>query len=650
MAIVPMKHMELYGLVRHRSSFLSELQRLGLVELVAPAEEEISSEPGEELRNQLDQIENRLAEVNRVLAICERFAPRKPNFIEQFAGMKTVLTWEEQQNYLAEREKLEELSSELFKSENEYARMEQEKVQVEREISQLRPWIRLDLPRHEWKGSTNIQVLLGSIEGSLSVFTEALAQEEITYSYQELGAYESRLYLVFFLLRKTRAEEILKNKGFVPTVPEVPTGTVQEYLDFLVKKKTELTEKLEAVKNTIKRIAEQHQMFETFYDYWHNLKLQVEANRQLLMSKDVFALEGWVEAEKADRVKKVLEAMGLPHYVLFRAPEPDEKIPIAMKNSTIITPFETLVESFSYPRQDEVDPSSAIAPFFFLCFGIALGDAGYGMLLALICSVLLWKMTMKPNGRKMAGMLLASGLGAVFVGLLTSSIFSFSPYKGIFSFVESPQILLIVSLGLGLVQLYVGTLISAWMNIRDGRVVDAIWKQGFWLLFLTGILLTVGAPQLGWEQYALHIKYGTVIAAALLIIGNTRGKKGLLSKLMAIPGGILNIYGSVGFFSDVLSYSRLMALGLSGGVMGSIINMFVRMTWGVPVIGWLFSILIFLFGHALNMGLNVLGAYVHSSRLQYLEFFNTFFEGGGKPFTPLKIENINIFLKKEREV
>jgi V/A-type H+-transporting ATPase subunit I len=188
------------------------------------------------------------------------------------------------------------------------------------------------------------------------------------------------------------------------------------------------------------------------------------------------------------------------------------------------------------------------------------------------------------------------------------------------------------------------------MNIRDGRVADAIWKQGFWLLFLTGILLTVGAPQLGWEQYALHIKYGTVIAAALLIIGNTRGKKGLLSKLMAIPGGILNIYGSVGFFSDVLSYSRLMALGLSGGVMGSIINMFVRMTWGVPVIGWLFSILIFLFGHALNMGLNVLGAYVHSSRLQYLEFFNTFFEGGGKPFTPLKIENINIFLKKEREV
>ena len=321
-----------------------------------------------------------------------------------------------------------------------------------------------------------------------------------------------------------------------------------------------------------------------------------------------------------------------------------------MKNSTIITPFETLVESFSYPRQDEVDPSSAIAPFFFLCFGIALGDAGYGMLLALICSVLLWKMTMKPNGRKMAGMLLASGLGAVFVGLLTSSIFSFSPYKGIFSFVESPQILLIVSLGLGLVQLYVGTLISAWMNIRDGRVADAIWKQGFWLLFLTGILLTVGAPQLGWEQYSLHIKYGTVIAAALLIIGNTRGKKGLLSKLMAIPGGILNIYGSVGFFSDVLSYSRLMALGLSGGVMGSIINMFVRMTWGVPVIGWLFSILIFLFGHALNMGLNVLGAYVHSSRLQYLEFFNTFFEGGGKPFTPLKIENINIFLKKEREV
>ena len=650
MAIVPMKHIELYGLARHKSSFLSELQRLGLVELVEPDEEEISSGPEEELRTRLYQIEEKLTEINRGLAILEQFAPQRPNFIEQFAGMKTELTWEEQQNYLAETEKFEELITELFSSETEHTRVEQERAQIERKISELLPWAGLDLPIQAWKGSNNIQILLGSIEGNPGILTETLDSQEIPYSYQELGTYENRSYLIFFCLRKSEAEEILRSKGFFASAPEIPEGTVREYLDSLVKRKEALDEELETIKNNISSLAEQRPMFQTFYDYLYNLMLQVEASRQLLMGKEVFALVGWVEAEKAERVRGVVEAMGLPHYLQFRDPEADEEIPILLKNSKLVTPFETLVESFSYPQKSEVDPSPAIVPFFFLCFGMALGDAGYGMILAIICAVLLWKMTMKPNGRKMAGLFLASGLGAVFVGLMTSSIFGFSPYKGIFNFVESPRILLIVSLGLGLIQLYVGTMIAAWINIREGRWADAIWKQGFWLLFLTGILLTVGAPQVGLEEYSLYIKYGTVISAVLLALGNTRGKKGFFPKLLAIPGGLLNIYDSVGFFSDVLSYSRLMALGLSGGVMASIINMFVKMTWGIPVIGWLFSIAIFLFGHALNMGLNVLGAYVHSSRLQYLEFFGTFFEGGGKPFTPLKLENVNIFLKKEREV
>jgi V/A-type H+-transporting ATPase subunit I len=135
-----------------------------------------------------------------------------------------------------------------------------------------------------------------------------------------------------------------------------------------------------------------------------------------------------------------------------------------------------------------------------------------------------------------------------------------------------------------------------------------------------------------------------------VVISATRGKKGILKKLLAIPGGLYNIYGSIGFFSDVLSYSRLMALGLSGGVMGGIMN---QLAWlviqSVPVIGWIFGGMIFLFGHALNFGLSILGAYVHSSRLQYLEFFGKFYEGGGKPLTPFKTEHKYTFVTNEEE-
>lgn len=649
MAIVPMKRLELYGLVEHKSSYLAELQRLGLVELIEPAEEEKCLETEEEIASKLREIEERLGEIQRVLAIFERFAPLKPNFIEQFSGVKTVLTWEEQQNYLAKRGEAPALAGQVFNVENEHNILEQEIIKVEREMKALQPWAELELPVEVWNGSRRIAILLGSSDREPQLLSQALVEEGIAHCYREIGEDDNRFYAVFFCWREAPAAEVLRASGFVPARPELTSGTVGERLAALNEKKQQLEKDRAKLVATLKDFAAERPFFQTIYDYWHNQKRQVEAHRQLLVGKAVFALQGWVAAEQAARVEKVLTALKLPHYLRLSEPQADEEIPILLKNTKVVTPFEKLVESFSYPRQDEVDPSAAIAPFFFLCYGMALGDAGYGAVLALICATLMAKLTMGPGGRKMAGLFILSGLGAVFFGLVTSSIFGYSFFNGAFNVVDNPQLLLVLSLGLGLVQLYVGTIISAWISIKNGDVSEAIWGKGVWLLFLTGILLMAGGSYIGLGAYSEQFKYGTLIAALLLVIGNARGKKGLVEILKAIPGGLLNIYGSVGFFSDVLSYSRLMALGLSGAVMGSIINLFVEMTWGAPI-GWIFAIIIFVIGHALNFGLNLLGAYVHASRLQYLEFFNTFFTGGGRPFAPLKLENINIFLKKEREV
>ena len=649
MAIVPMKRLELYGLVRNKASFLSELQRLGLVELIEPAAEDRRSETEEMIRNELFLIEEKLGEINRILEVFERFAPQKPNFVEQFSGMKTVLTWEEQQNYLAKKEETTRLADRVFNAEKEHNLLEQEKVKVEREISALRPWTNLDLPVASWSGSKRVAILLGSFDQNLQALVGELEQEKIPYYCQVIGEYDNRIYMAFFYLRESRAEEILRAKGFAAAWPELAVGTVGERLAVLDEKKQELETNLAKMEKTIQVLADQRPLFQTLYDYWHNQKIQVEAGRQLLTGKAVFALEGWVAAEKVTRVEEVIASLKLPHYLRFSDPQADEEIPILLENKKVITPFEKLVEGFSYPRSDEVDPSAAIAPFFFLGYGMALGDAGYGLVLSVICLVLMAKVPMGSSGRKMAWLFFISGLGTIFFGLLSSSIFGYSFYPGLFNVVEQPQLLLVISLGFGLVQLYVGTMISGWISIKNGDAAEAIWGKGVWLLFLTGLLLIAGGSQIGLGAYATQIKYGTLAVAILLVIGNGRGQKGIWAKIKAIPGGLMTIYGSIGFFSDVLSYSRLMALGLSGAVMGSIINLFVEMTWGAPI-GWVFSICIFLFGHALNFGLNLLGAYVHCSRLQYLEFFNTFFTGGGRPFTPLKLENINIFLKKEREV
>ena len=267
----------------------------------------------------------------------------------------------------------------------------------------MQPWAKLELPVEVWNGSRRIMVLLGSCDQDPELLSQALAEEEIAHCYREIGEDENRIYAVFFCWRESRAAEILRANGFVPARPELTTGTVGERLAALSEKKQQL--EMERAKLVAKLIefAAERPFFQTLYDYWHNQKRQVEARRQLLVGKAAFGLQGWVAAEQAARVEEVLAALELPHYLRISEPQADEEIPVLLKNTKVVTPFEKLVEGFSYPRQDEVDPSAAIAPFFFLCYGMALGDAGYGALLALICTVLMAKLTMGPGGRKMAG-------------------------------------------------------------------------------------------------------------------------------------------------------------------------------------------------------------------------------------------------------
>jgi V/A-type H+-transporting ATPase subunit I len=332
-------------------------------------------------------------------------------------------------------------------------------------------------------------------------------------------------------------------------------------------------------------------------------------------------------------------------------PEDGEEIPTVMQNNAAITPFEYLVHSFSLPQHHEIDPTPVIAPFFFIFFGIALGDAGYGLLLASICGGLLLKLKMGPTGRKISWMFLISGIGAIIFGIITGSVLSLQNIKfGIFNPLEQPILLLLIALGLGVVQLFLGLFISAYATIRDGHWGDALWNQGTLIFFLAAALVVLTKDAIGLTLYTNQLIYLFLIAGLSMVIANTRGKKGIGGIIGGILGGFYNIYGTIGFFSDILSYSRLMALGLSGGVMGGIMNQLAWMLVGsIPVLGWVFGAAVFLFGHTLNLALSVLGAYVHSSRLQYLEFFGKFFEGGGKPFTPLQKRQKYTFLIGERE-
>jgi len=648
MAIAPMKHLELYGLLPHKRVFLRELQKLGLVEIT-----DISTEQAErfekESLEQIGAIEKDLNRLSRVLAVLNRFDPQKPNLVEQFTGIRTVLTEQEREELLSRSDELVSIVESILQDESTYNRLEQENAETKRGLAELAPWEGLQLSVEEIAALKRVKILTGTVEGKIDPLVEILEQAGVPYVLEVIGRLADRYYLALYLPASALAAASLKTAGFTESAPPIARGTVAKGKKQLEARLEGLEKELAEVRERLHSYSQHRRLIQVFYDQMYNAKLRAEVERHIIGGSRVFALEGWVEAAREPIVAEALKKLKLPHELILREPNEEEEVPVVLHNTKAITPFESLIESFSLPRQQEVDPTPSVAPFFFIFFGMALGDAGYGLVMAAICFWLLRKTVMRPSGKKLAWMFIFSSLGAVLFGFIVSSFFGYSPYKGLFSPTGDSMLLLGLAFGLGLIQLYVGTMISGWMSIRDGRWQDAFWNQGLWLLFLTAILLVLGKSALGLEAYSHMINTGALIITALLVLGNMRGKKGLAAKLLAIPGGLFTIYGSIGFFSDVLSYARLMALGLSGGVMASVINMFVGMAWQVPWVGWLIAVALFLVGHGLNFGLSILGAYVHCSRLQFLEFFGKFFEGGGKPFTPLQWENQYIFRAEERE-
>jgi len=329
----------------------------------------------------------------------------------------------------------------------------------------------------------------------------------------------------------------------------------------------------------------------------------------------------------------------------IRKPEEDEETPVLLDNPRLVQPFEAITEMYSLPNSKEVDPNTLMAPFYFIFFGMMVSDAGYGLLMSIITGILLIKYKFEGLLDKLLRLLFLGGIstfiwGALFggwfgdiVSAVTSGRYSIPPLW--FNPMNNPMKLLICSLILGAIHLFVAMGIQGYKKIKEGKILDAIFDTGFWYIFLIGLgLLLLGgtAGTIG--------KYMAITGAVLLVLTQGRSEKNIIKKFTK---GVLSLYDAVGFMSDVLSYSRLLALGLATGVIASVINAMGTLI-GFNPLGIIVLIIVFIVGHVFNLVINALGAYVHASRLQYVEFFGKFFEGGGKAYKPFKVNTkyINI--------
>lgn len=368
-----------------------------------------------------------------------------------------------------------------------------------------------------------------------------------------------------------------------------------------------------------------------------------------------FALKGWLPVQAQKKIAGVLEEYGC--WYEFSPPDDEENVPVMIHTNTFSTPFEAVTEMYSLPDYRGFDPTDIFSVFYALFFGLMLSDAGYGFVLFLTCAIVLHKYALEGMTYKLFRMFEICGLATVFWGILFGSYFGdfaetwartvFGKTIDIkplwFDPMEDPTRLLIFSLLFGIVHLFTAMGIDIYMKVKRGRYMDAFCDDVVWYITITGAGLWIGGGTLSDGLPGIG-KILAILGLVLLLLTGGRHNKGIRK----VTGGLGAVYNITGWISDILSYARLLALGLATGVIASVVNLLGAMI-GTGVKGAAALILIGIFGHLFSMAINVLGAFVHSSRLQYVEFFGKFYEDGGEPFSPFHRNTRYIRLVKNDE-
>lgn len=366
-------------------------------------------------------------------------------------------------------------------------------------------------------------------------------------------------------------------------------------------------------------------------------------------------ISGWVPARLADTLTVRLEET-LPAVAVERVtPDDGEEPPVEIHNGGLFNSFETITRLYGVPTHKDIDPTPFLSIFFFVFFGMSLSDVGYGATLMLLTGIVLWKFHLQRGMKQLLTMLFFGGLGSFIIGFLFGGYLGVAPADihpaltaiQLFDPIGDPLPVFYLALGLGVLQIMFGIMLDILRAIKQNQTIAGLLDNVPWLLmflvFIFFLVASVGIFPADISALVLaHWGSAAIAVAVLIMITKGRTGKGILGKLM---NGVLALYGGVGYFSDILSYSRLLALGLATGALGFSINLIAGFVGGESLgIGTIFAVIILVIGHSLNITLSILGAFIHSARLQFVEFFSKFITGTGRPFKAFKKEERNIIL------
>lgn len=546
----------------------------------------------------------------------------------------------EKDKLLNEEENLkrfEELEAKTDALKDKKLDLQTEILRAKQELSSLLPYEELDISAEDSKPEKVI-TLVGLIPKPESSIGRNLFEFE--QAYVEVIKKESSYTALFAMVKREKKKEFLKllnDNGFVKLNFE---GNVQKR----IKELRENIKKLEwdevKLLEEFKKLAEDNVHFAMMMeDYFLIIKDKTEALTLLKQTKKTVVLFGFLKKDDEEAFENAVKSVTDKYYLEFEDATPEDNPPIALKNSKLAKPFEGIIELYAMPKAGTFDPAPSMIPIFSLFFGLMVSDAGYGILL-MILSWLILKIKRPANDgmlKKVMSVVFIGGFATIFAGIFYGSIFGFEFTPLIVNPQKDPLMAIIFCLGIGVVSMMLALAIGAYVEIKRGNIAGAIFDKLTWMILLPSLIgLLLGGVI---SEICTYTALGSLV---LIIFTNGRHKEGGIIKKFV--GGIASLYGIVNYISDILSFSRLFGMGLATGVIAMVFNTIAGMLTG-SAIGWVLAAIVFAIGHAFNIGINALGAYVHASRLMYIEMFPKYYEDGGRRFTPLRYTTKNYEIK-----
>lgn len=624
--IVSMKKAKIVALKEEKEKLLSELQKSGLVMLIPTEEETILIDVSEN-----DDVIER---TEKSLSFLKKYQEKKDSFLA-----RTEVSYDEFFNY---DQKKMDLLLELENLEKEIALKEEENKALLEEIKLYEPWLKLEAKLEDLKSSRYTDLFVGYI-GSKDEekFLESL--DALGSDYKLYGLDKEKRAIIYASYYLDKEEVDLLNKEFQFSEHKFEdNGFVRDIVKN--KEKQIITNNLfidEASKKLAKLTEDKEKLYVLSDQAATDKELKL-APRQYTL--ETVYLEGWVRSDKEDDLKKVLETSVSCYDLVLLDPEEGENPPTCNKNNKFVSPFQSVTNMYEVPNYKEVDPNPMMSIWFWFIFGMMMGDVGYGVVM-LIGGILFLKLK-KPKGmlKQIGKIITYSSIPTILFGVLYGSYFGFGWFEPVFvNPVKEPLTVLIFSFGVGLLHIVSGLVVKMYASFKAKDYWQAILDDFPWIVLLLGLgVFAIGLKIEGLSKIGLIM---IAASASVITIFGGRRKKGFIRK---ITGGVTSLYGLVNHMSDVLSYSRLLALGLSTAIIAEVMNRLAGMVQG-SIIGIIMSVFIYIIGHIFNIGMGLLSAYVHDSRLQYIEFFGKFYEGGGYEFRPLSVQLKHVDAIKYKE-